>query len=486
VGSVSKAVLHAWRSGLAKGTLLTKEEVTKLILKLHLQWGHPRVEGMQAVLSSAGASKEAIEAVQEVHDSCPTCKFLHSRYFRKPCSSMPKYRQFLECLRVDFLYIEPGVYFLHAVDSFSRYNLGQIVFSRSAESTCQALLRSVLTRPFPPKKIVFDRDGGFVNAQVVTLLEGLNVAIGHTATEAHHSAGVVERAHITVSELARAVRLDLGENIPWEHIDQGVLAAVNVLHNNHGSSPAKIVYGIDPYLPDTLAATPPQQKPYADMPTLIRHHHLALNSARSAYFNRDVVEKINTALRCNVKPTPSPVFLGERVYYYREKGPKQSTGWRGPAEVVGVKQDGTVYLDHGGMWVTVSDRRVLEETLATDTVLMDPNDRVGWHPLSGTPELGDTPEPARVERELTCPPPAVNPGAIIVAPDEPEVELPEALEAEEFPIRIRTHRPDFSPEQHAEVDLADPNVNTHTHGTPPITGWWTHCLINSGRRLGLG
>jgi hypothetical protein len=42
------------------------------------------------------------------------------------------------------------------------------------------------------------------------------------------------------------------------------------------------------------------------------------------------------------------------------------------------------------------------------------------------------------------------------------VELPEALEAEEFPIRIRTHRPDFSPEQHAEVDLADPNVNTHT------------------------
>ena len=83
---------------------------------------------MQAVLSSAGASEAAIGAVQEVHDSCPTCKFLHSRYFRKPVSSLPKYRQFLECLRVDFLYIEPGVYFLHAVDSFSRYNLGQIVF----------------------------------------------------------------------------------------------------------------------------------------------------------------------------------------------------------------------------------------------------------------------------------------------------------------------------------------------------------------------
>ena len=124
----------------------------------------------------------------------------------------------------------------------------------------------MLTRPFPPKKIVFDRDVGFVNAQVVTLLEGLNVEIGHTATEAHWSAGVVERAHITVSELARAVRLDLGEAVPWEHIDQGVLAAVNVLHNNHGSSPAKIVYGIDPYLPDTLAATPPNRNPTQTCP----------------------------------------------------------------------------------------------------------------------------------------------------------------------------------------------------------------------------
>ena len=184
-------------------------EREKDVRKLHMQWGHPRPKAMRKVLRAAGCSKEGLALVDKIHDSCPTCQFLHSRRFRRPTSAIPKYTRYLQCLRLDLLYIEKGVYFLHAIDAFSRYNLGKIIRFRTGAEVCRALMRSVFTHPSPPQKLIIDGGGEFVNEEVLALCEAQGIQVGTSAAEAHWMQGQIERAHVTVSELVRAVKAEI-------------------------------------------------------------------------------------------------------------------------------------------------------------------------------------------------------------------------------------------------------------------------------------
>ena len=133
---------------------------------------------------------------------------------------------------------------------------------------------------------------------------------------------------------------------------------MNTLHNHLGNSPAQIVFGIQPNLPDTITMTQPMQRTFETHHECVAGHRAALYAARSAYYRADVIEKINTALRTQIREEPVYVEMGEWVHYNREKGPKTSLGWRGPAQVVGFKPEGTVLLEHHGMRISASNRRI--------------------------------------------------------------------------------------------------------------------------------
>ncbi len=137
---------------------------------------------------------------------------------------------------------------LTLIDQHTKWAECVLMEKSTATAVASALLRSWIYRFGVPRTLVSDRDPGFAN-DVLNRLSG-TIGIKRILSTPYHPEGnaVIESFHRTLSTGLRFVDQ---RAIPFEEAIEMVLFAYrSTLHTTTGHSPAFLVYGMDPRLPN--------------------------------------------------------------------------------------------------------------------------------------------------------------------------------------------------------------------------------------------
>lgn len=118
--------------------ITTKEKKT-VLLKLHKQFGHASVDRLQKLLSCSGNSDdESITILKNITKNCETC-IRYSKPKHKPAVGLPMASTYNETVAVNLHDLEPGLWYLHAIDHFTRFSAGSIITTKKTQGDSEAL-----------------------------------------------------------------------------------------------------------------------------------------------------------------------------------------------------------------------------------------------------------------------------------------------------------------------------------------------------------
>ena len=253
---------------------------------------------------------------------------------------------FNECLAVDLKQIGDQLYILHIIDHLTRYSQGCLIKSKKKGIIVKGLMECWVKIFGPPRRVLSDNGGEFVNSEIVDFAEKFNIDLETTAAESAWSNGLVERHNGVLNDTLQKVIADT--NCSIEIALNWAIAAKNCLLNVFGFSPNMLVFGMNPSFPTVLANRPPANNSVT-ISKYLSDTVNALHSARERFLQQEASEKLNRALRRKTRTYSDNIFcLGDMVYYYRDS----SSYWHGPAKIIG--KDGKQFLlKQGGVYVRV-------------------------------------------------------------------------------------------------------------------------------------
>ena len=329
---------------------LDSNDVKKVALKLHKQFGHPTSSKLINLIKKAGISNEKlIDEVNKVSNTCIIC-----RKFRKPVSkpvvALPIASKFNEVISMD-LKIWGNKYFLVMIDVATRYCTATVINNKLASTVITAIFLHWIVLFGAPKKILSDNGGEFNNEEMRALGEAFNIRIMNTAAESPWSNGICERQNAVIGDSVRKIIADTKCSV--EVALAWAIAARNCLTNNSGFSPNQLVFGQNPVLPNVFSNKPPALN-VSIASDLVRDNLNAMHSARQEFVKFESNEKLQRALRHNIRATEASLIEnGDQVFYKRNDGHE----WHGPGTVIG--RDGKQFLvRHGGVYVRVHECRL--------------------------------------------------------------------------------------------------------------------------------
>ena len=131
------------------------------------------------------------------------------------------------------------------------------------------------------------------------------------------------------------------------------LSAKNALTNTQGFSANQLVFGYNPNTPSILVNKPPDLEA-TKMSEVVAANINAMHAARRAFMRSESSEKLQKALRHQVRGNPSFQYSsGDLVYFKRP----ESNNWMGPGVVIGTENK-TVFVKHGSAYIKVHPCRV--------------------------------------------------------------------------------------------------------------------------------
>ena len=110
---------------------ISDKQKFKQITKIHKQFGHASKENIKKLLTNANLmSNDLKQIIDKVIESCETYQ-----KFRKPPSkrvvAFTKSDSFNETLSLDLHELKPNLWYLHAVDEFSRFSAASLITKKS-------------------------------------------------------------------------------------------------------------------------------------------------------------------------------------------------------------------------------------------------------------------------------------------------------------------------------------------------------------------
>ncbi|XP_024125019.2 uncharacterized protein LOC112144625 [Oryzias melastigma] len=329
---------------------MSPKEKQKILLKLHKQFGHASADRLQRLIQSSGNNdKDCLSILQQIIHECEICQ-KHQRSKPKPAVGLPMASEYNETVAMDLHELEPGVWYLHIIDHFTRFSAGNIVRSKKPSEIINSFIHSWISVHGAPKRIYTDNGGEFNNEEVRNMAESFNIETKTTAGYSPWSNGLLERHNMTLTEILLKVRKENG--CSWQTALDWALMAKNSMINVHGYSPHQLVFGQNPNLPSVLVDKPPALQDVSTN-TRVGQHLAVLHASRKAFTEVECSERIRRALRKQIRPTDEKYETGDRVYYKRT----DSIEWKGPAVVIG--QDGAVvFIRHGGILVRAHQSRL--------------------------------------------------------------------------------------------------------------------------------
>lgn len=110
---------------------MSTKEKRKVLLKLHKQFGHASADRLQRlILSSGNTDKDCPVILQEIIRDCEVCQ-RYSRTKPRPAVGLPLASEYNETVAMDLHELEPGVWYLHIIDHFTRFSVTKTVWSQS-------------------------------------------------------------------------------------------------------------------------------------------------------------------------------------------------------------------------------------------------------------------------------------------------------------------------------------------------------------------
>ena len=326
----------------------SNEEKIKIASKLHRQFAHPPSERLLQLISDSGIiDKQLADHIKKLDTECEICN-KYKKAKPRPIVGFPLSKVFNETLAIDLKEwsYSPKIWLLHIIDHSSRFSVSCVIKSKRKEVIVTKIFQHWITTFGYPNRILVDNGGEFANDEFMTFCENLNIRICTTAAESPWSNGLIERHNAvlgsTVSKTIEESNCDLELAVAW------AISAKNALKNVHGFSPNQLVFGKNPNYP----CAENNQAPALENKTssqVVAANLNALHSARKRYVELESSEKIQRALRKNIRNYSDQVYQsGDVVFYKRSK----TKTWKGPGTVIGF--DGQqIVIKHGSFVVRV-------------------------------------------------------------------------------------------------------------------------------------
>ena len=262
----------------------------------------------------------------------------YSRTKPKPAVGLPLASEYNETVAMDLHELEPGVWYRHIIDHFTRFRAGNIVMTKKSSEIVNSFIHSWISLHGAPKRIYMDNGGEFNNEEVRDMAENFNIETKTTAGYSPWSNGLLERHNMTLTEILLKVKRENG--CSWQTALDWALMAKNSMVNVYGYSPHQLVFGQNPNLPSVLVDKLPALEG-TSVSTRVGQHLATLHASRRAFTEVECSERIRRALRKQVRPTDEKYEKGDRA---------DSIEWKGPAVVIG-QDRAVVFIRHGGILV---------------------------------------------------------------------------------------------------------------------------------------
>ncbi len=268
---------------------MTTREKHKVLLKLHKQFGHASVEKLQKLLVAAGNNdSECIKILEDIVTHCETC-IRHSKPTPKPAVALPMASTYNETVAIDLHELEPGVWYLHVIDHYTRFSAGSIIATKKPREIAKHLIHCWISVHGPPSKLLSDNGGEFNNEEMRDMAEKFNIEVKTTAAYSPWSNGLLELHNQTLTEILLKVKKD--NRCDWKTALDWALMAKNSMHNVHGYSPYQLVLGRNPNLPSALTDKPPALEG-TSKGSWIAQHIATLHATRRAFTEAECSERI--------------------------------------------------------------------------------------------------------------------------------------------------------------------------------------------------
>lgn len=365
-------------------------EQTKILEKLHKQFGHATADRLKTLLKSAGVVSDNIfTLLEKVVSKCDLC----ARFKRtpsRPVVGLPMATCYNETVALDLFEVETNVWVFHMIDMFSRFSAACVIKTKRASEIVNMFIRHWISIHGPPKKCFSDNGLEFNNQEFRDMSENFNIEVKTSAAFSPWSCGVVERHNGILKEILVKVKLDynydLDVALAWS------LNAKNSLHNVNGYSSYQIVFGQNPNLPSVLSDKLPALEG-TTVSESVGKHISALHETRKTFLEFETSDRLRRALRRKVSSKVEQFLSGDKVYYKRH----DSREWKGPGTVIG--QDGAVvFVRHGGTYVRVHQCRLSK--VCNDKDSGDTDNERGKAPCATIVQLGEQGETTVSDRQV--------------------------------------------------------------------------------------
>ena len=329
-------------------------DMSKTLLKLHRQFGHPSQNKLVTLLKDAGLWDECYKAdLDKVYQKCRSsglCRFKDR--IPRPVAALPLAHDFNDKVALDLKQWN-GKWILHMVDMWSRFTISTLVPRKCPSDIIHAVMSEWCSIFGVMGGVLTDNGGEFVSKEMIEVESLLNVEVLSTAAESPFQNGICEQNHQVVDTILTKLVHDFPRT-PVPILLKWACLAKNTLQMYEGFSSYQLVFGRNPNLPNIITGGPSVLEETCISEKFIEHLN-SLHAARQAFVQSESCCRIKRALKSKIRTNEQVFQPGDLVYYKRDSCEK----WLGPAKVI--FQDGKiVFVRHGAFWVKVSLNRLVK------------------------------------------------------------------------------------------------------------------------------
>lgn len=126
------------------------------------------------VTENMSTDKECITILQQIVHDCDICK-RYSKTKPKPAAGLPLASEYNKTVAVDLHELEPGVWYLHIIDHFTRFSAGNIVKTKKSCEIVNSFIHTWISVHGPPRRLYSDNGEEFNNEEIRDMAENFNI-----------------------------------------------------------------------------------------------------------------------------------------------------------------------------------------------------------------------------------------------------------------------------------------------------------------------
>ena len=401
--------------------------VKDAVRKLHNNTGHRSNKRLARALAIAGAPSTAIIAAKTLQ--CAVCQERRAPKARRP-ATLPTPKDCGDQVHIDIFEVEDltetRFYAVHIIDAVSRFQMGEILADKSADSVVQFVKRRWMPIFGPPRVLVADQGREFVSWKFEEMAAQHSTLLWHTAVQSPWQNGICEKGGGILKAIVAAV-VKSQSVVGREEMEtalQEAITAYNADINEAGVSPAQAALGRQPKMTGDVLGDFGQRLAEHGLvecrPTIARQvamREVAKLAMLRLHFSRGL--RRAELARSRTSTVTQELEPGMIVYYYRMSKYNAKTGpskkklslkrWHGPGLLVALEGHANCFISHKGQLVKTALEHVrrastMEQITADEWELavqdvVEAAMRDNIQPLEVEPEVLEPAAPAQQQPE---------------------------------------------------------------------------------------